>query len=423
MTIEKIKKNLNINGAKILLKKTKAFFPGKYRDYVAKHYLHLVNQNKEKKKNKIKIGFIVQLPEIWDKSVDVYNEMKTRNNVEVVLLTVPPYDLSEGKLGKSYENNYFLETYPDAIRAIDDNGRVIDIEALKLDYVFYPRPYDHYLPYELRSSQLLRYTRCCYIPYGFSGADIFNEGNTNKDFFRNIYITFHESDYMKKIFLKKFKKSYRSKIQHFESLGYPSLENYMNFSAQVTNEKKTILWTPRWSCDERIGGSNFLKYKDYMINIKEEIRDINMIFRPHPLMFEEMVRTKRMSEKEVTEYKERLRQKKIDFDSGTPIDETIKKSDVLVTDYSSIMIMFFLTGKPIVYCDSNIQFNESLEKIRDCIYIVRNQNELDEVLNKLRDGKDHLKEKRDYIIKTEFSNCNGASKKIVDYVINDYYTF
>ena len=90
-----------------------------------------IKNNLEKKiGKKVKVGFIVQMPAVWDKEVDVYNEMKKRDNIETFLLVVPPYDFANKKFNFSYENNYFIENYPEAIKAIEPSGKVIDIKKL-----------------------------------------------------------------------------------------------------------------------------------------------------------------------------------------------------------------------------------------------------------------------------------------------------
>lgn len=51
---------------------------------------------------------------------------------------------------------------------------------------------------------------------------------------------------------------------------------------------KIVLWTPRWSTDPYIGGSNFFNYKDIMTRLVKQNKNILFIFRPHPLMFENL---------------------------------------------------------------------------------------------------------------------------------------
>lgn len=387
------------------------------KDIIALRYF-ITMKRKINTEKKIKVGFIVQMYEIWDKTVSVYNEMKRREEFETFILVVPPYNLNTKQISSDYTDNPFIAEYPDAIKALDDTGNVIDISGLSLDYVFYPRPYDHYLPLKLRSYQLFRKIKCCYIPYGFSGAPVFNGGNSNPDFFRYIYAAFLDSDYMKNLMISKFRFSAFAKLKYFENLGYPSLEPY--FNKRTTEKHKTILWTPRWSYDERIGGSHFLELKDIIFKIKEQHNDWNLIFRPHPLMFEEFISKKIMSQNEVDEYLEQLRTSGIIYDHSTSIEEAIDNADILITDYSSIIVNFYLTGKPIIYCRSNIELNEIFGEMFRSVYIAEKENDAERFVNLLIEGKDDLKEARLETINKLFSDCNGAASRISDWIIDDY---
>ncbi len=369
----------------------------------------------KRKKNAgtMRVGFIVQMAELWDKQVDVYEELQKRENTEAILFVVPPYDREKGSIVSSYDNNYFLNRYPDAVKAVDAEGKEIELKQFNLDYVFYQRPYDSYIPAGLRSSMVAGFTRCCYIPYGFSGAEVFDRGNTNFRFFVNIQLSFMESAYMQKKLKQKFPMSSFLGIRRIENQGYPSLEPYM----QVVDPKKveTVLWTPRWSYDPSIGGSHFLEYKDLLSKIKQNRK--KCVFRPHPMMFEELKVKGFMTAEEISNYLSGLEVQGIEYDTGCPINQAIEKADVLITDYSSIIIMFFLTGKPIIYCPSQIELNDTYSEMSKYMYIAENEQQISYYLEQIMQGNDYLYEKRKMYIATEFSNHRDASKRIVDTLI------
>ncbi len=364
---------------------------------------------------RLRVGFLVQMAEIWDKQMNVYKELLTRDNAEVFLFVVPPYDNERKTLANSYYNNYFLDNYPNTIKAVDAYGKEIDLRQYELDYVFYQRPYDHYLPKGLRSNIVSAYARCCYIPYGFSGSDVFDSGNTNFHFFVNIYASFMESAYMRKKLKQKFPVSSALGVRRIENVGYPSLEPFLKPVGKKHVE--TILWTPRWSYDPTMGGSHFLEYKDMLSGIKNEFHDVNGIFRPHPMMFEELKVKGLITAEEISNYLCGLEAQEIEYDTGCPINQAIEKADVLITDYSSIIIMFFLTGKPIIYCPSQIELNDTYSEMSKYMYIAENEEQIYYYLEQIMQGNDYLQEKRKMYIATEFSNHRNASKRIVDTLI------
>ena len=372
-----------------------------------------IKKNLEKKiGKKVKVGFIVQMPAVWDKEVDVYNEMKKRDNIETFLLVVPPYDFANKKFNFSYENNYFIENYPEAIKAIDPSGKVIDIKKLGLDYLFFQRQYDHYLPPELSSIELVKDIKCCYIPYGYSGSDVFNPGNTDPIFFRNMSYVFVESDYIKYVFEEKYRKKRMYKYQHIKSLGYPDLEQF--FDESEVGMVKKIMWTPRWYYDKKLGGSHFFENKDDIFKIKEENLDIELVFRPHPLMFEQFINQGLMTADEEEAFKSKIREASIKYDSDSMISNAIHENDLLITDYSSIIINFFLTGKPIIYCKANYDLNDDYSRMAEGIYVAENSEQLSQYVKMLINGKDPLKEKRAEIISEYKKKHVGSAKRIVD---------
>ena len=381
-------------------------------------YRRIKNTKKRhKKKTPIRVVFLVQVSEIWNKQSDVYDAMKENPLFDPILFLIPQFDMVHNRVETEYGNNYFLQNYNDIIKAYD-KGKWFDLTSLKPDYVFYQRPYDSYLPKQYRSYVVANYAKCCYIPYGYAGADVFNEGNSNKLFFRNIYITFLESGYMASILKKKFKRSVRNRVQYFKNIGYPSLSRY--FSIEPVDKFSRILWTPRWSYDPILGGSNYLKYKDTILKIKEDYHDYDITFRPHPLLFGELKTKSLMTENEIDDYLNQLKQSDIRYDTDSPLFDTLKETDVLITDYSSIMIEFFLTGRPIIYCDGGIELNKEYAHLAKGMYIAHNENEIMSYLKDLNSGNDYLREKRNAMIEKYKEKHLNAKDNIVKFIQNDY---
>ena len=75
-----------------------------------KHKNNSISEN-----GKISVGFIVQMPEIWDKLEPIYESMVDNDRFEVALILAPQYDFKNECLIYSFTNNYFLEKYKDVI--------------------------------------------------------------------------------------------------------------------------------------------------------------------------------------------------------------------------------------------------------------------------------------------------------------------
>lgn len=228
---------------------------------------------------------------------------------------------------------------------------------------------------------------------------------------------FHDSDHMKGVHQKKFQNKGYYKYQHNMSLGYPSLVHF--FSLKKRDDVMNILWTPRWSYDPEYGGSHFFEYKDVIIDIKRENPDRAVIIRPHPLMFDEFIKNGLMTKADVDEYKSKIKKLGIIFDNNSLIINTFDRSDLLITDFSTIIISYFLTGKPIIYCKAQYEFNPEFEKLAQGIYFAENEEQLREYTDMLLKGNDPLAEKRTEVIEILRKKHSGAAQRIVDYLLSN----
>lgn len=393
---------------------------GAYTTLLARYRLKRLMQRKKKQDQKIRVGFVVQMPEIWDKEKPVYDTMNHDKRFETLLIVVPSYNFADDRIGQyGTEWDFFREEqyHNNVVKAIGEAGNVINLTELHLDYVFLQRPYDHYLPRELRSGQLLRYAKTCYIPYGYVGSSAFHVLNTNKAFFKNIYFSFSDSDTINKMLLDKFQYTVKNGMQHFESLGYPALEKY--FGLHFSNGKHEVLWTPRWSTDAKVGGSHFIEYRQMFLKLAGECSEIKFTFRPHPLMFDHLIKNDIMSREEVAMYQEELKRLDIRYSMGEDILNDFSSAEILVTDFSSIIIEYFLTGRPLIYCPASYELNEAFSKMLPGIYVAKNWKEINDTVKMLLAGQDTLKEKRKSIIQEFYQTHSGAALRIVECIASD----
>ena len=411
---------------KSILPKTIIDFLKKYREYSPKNIykdaltIHNIQQvsRKEKTGKLIKVGFIVQMAEIWDKELPIFDAMLSDSAFEVDMIIVPPYNQVRKEVEHTYQlSNYFITHYSNYVLAYQ-NGEWISLESRNYDYIFLQRPYDLYLPEGFKSSDIVKFAKVCYIPYGFSGSDVFNPGLLDKRFFRNVYFIFLESEYMKGLLSEKFRFPIEKRFHKIMNKGYPALIPY--FSFPPITQYHTFTWTPRWSFDEIIGGSNFLRFKDTFLQIAKDHKECRFIFRPHPLMFGEIEEKGLMTSDEIKQYENSLSQYGITYDKDAPLFDSLKNTDVLITDYSSIIIHFFITGRPIVYCESCIELNRTFQTLREGMYIVKTETDLSSVIDQLIRGEDTQKQLREGIVENLSIFHQDSTNKIVDEIKLDY---
>ncbi len=370
-------------------------------------------QNKEKTK-KAKVGFIVQMPEIWDKEAPVFEEMLSDERCDAFLIVVPPYNLVRSQIDNyGMELAFFKQRYSESriIQAYQDENW-IELQHCGFDYIFFQRCYEHYLPKIYHASSVIKYAKTCYIPYCFHALDD-DASYYRNAFFANLYLFFCCSEQQQK-------KQKPSKFKKCVFLGFPALTGIER--SYHSDRTQTVLWTPRWTNDDakEAGGSNFIKYMDSMMNLKDGNDNIQLVFRPHPLAFSNAIKTGIMSEEQVDEYKQKALDKGIVFDTNAYAEDTFKETDILVTDFSSIVIMYMLSGKPFIYCSStDVRFSETYKRVIECAYVAKDFSEIEMHIKHLINGVDPLKEKRLELAKSLREKHRDAAKRIVDYIANE----
>ena len=99
------------------------YLTGIYNDIRSRMYLKRISSHHDSSRP-IRVGFIVQMYEVWSKSEPVYRIMKSDKRFETTLLVVPPFDSVTGTVLTSYsENDPFLTGYTDELKhTITDHG-------------------------------------------------------------------------------------------------------------------------------------------------------------------------------------------------------------------------------------------------------------------------------------------------------------
>lgn len=387
----------------------KIFSMIKYQKELKKKF-KIVNKKPIDKTN-IKIAIIAQMPEIWDKLESVYKEMMSRDNISVTFIVVPEYDFNKKQINNNYgkELDFFKTVSPNYILALNEN-EWIDIKDYNFDYVFYQRPYDWYLPEILQSNYVSNYSKICYVPYAnFQGYDF----SLDLPFFHSVSYAFMYSDESCDILKNKSRKRLLSKYQSFYN-AYPIYENYLTLKTQKNDGKVKIVWTPRWTTDETSGGSHFFDYKDKILELNKKFNNIEVVFRPHPLAFANYISTGLMTSEEVSDYKNKMEENGVILDENAIIEDTLRDTDILISDGSSIVTLFFLTGKPVIFCGTRKLMNDTSKQVADTLYNANSWQEIEDFLVELVNNNDYNYENRVNVRKKLFSDRDNIAKFVVD---------
>lgn len=396
----------------------------------AKAISNFLQERRIKRGNgQIRVGFICQYLPAWSKVEEIYQMMKEDPRFDPVILCVPS-GIAKSKLLEptSLENDVYehliTHGYPEAINTLVGENKWLDLKQQNFSYIFYPRPYNALMPRPYTSHEVSKYSKICIIMYSVSLTKDIMQITLNRDFMANAYLYFAEFPHIKAYNEERNRLPHHLNLQKTVSLGYPMMErlykmrNEESQSWCFSKNDFRVIWTPRWTSDLAMGGTNFFKYYLRIIDFAEKHKDIDFLLRPHPLAFSHFIETGEMTAEEVSAYKSKCESMpNVSIDKEQRYEATLWQSSVMVSDISGIMPEFFFTGKPLIYCSSNmiLEVSAPIKRMLEGCYTVECEQELFACLEMLKRGEDPLREKRNIIRDELFANWNaGICSNIVE---------
>ena len=374
-------------------------------------------KNKSNKIEVINVLFILQYPEMWNTYRSIYAEFLNDLRFDCTILAVPKQIGVNNSNGRFDQENVAVDfCKKNNLKYVDtgNEGRWMDINILSPDLIFIQRPYDECMPNHLSLEKLSVNSMIIYVPYGYEFVNnIHLDIEYNDNFINNVFYCFAENDDTVKYIKKRSMFDTLFGIRKVFNLGYPRFD-LINQKDENCNSRKNILWTPRWSLSEINDKSHFLDYIEILKTYFSKNKDLNLIIRPHPLMFKNFIEKGVFSKEKLEELKDEIDLiDNIEWDNNQNYLDTFNKVDILISDFSSIIIEFFATNKPIIYCGGFEGFNNVGRQMMKGLYHASNDHELISMLEYLTCNYDKFFEiNRDTISKyIKKDNRIGASIK------------
>lgn len=377
----------------------------------------LKRQLKNMRKDKIKVVFVCHRPAVWDALKTVYEACMEDEMFDVTIVAIPN-KIQLPKLGFAHEEyksegaeEFFMDYPCKVINGYNyDTKTWLNLESLEPDYLFFQTPYDICRPPEYQSNVVAMFTKLCQVHYGMPFMDGFiAEESFPVSFLRNTYFHFAEYEEMRKYYVDRVDDNPVHKKNRVVLTGYPKLDagkrfigcDDDNWNYHDSGKRYRVMWTPRWNTEEN--SCTFFDYKDLLVDYITNNQKTEMLFRPHPQAFNEFISRKQMTEAEVTEYKNKYKNAdNLNIDNKQEYLSSFYSSDVLITDESSIIPEYFLTGKPIIFTYKETHLNEFARKIAEGFYWAKDWDEVKGHLDMLLAGKDEKKEQREKLIAEAF---------------------
>lgn len=376
--------------------------------------------NKEYKQDLISIVFIQTFPSGWNSVKPIFDKLILNEKFIVKVLVVPSnrdiYDKKKidfiyNQYFKKIDNKYLIKSFD------NQTNEWFNLKDLRPTYVFYNRPYDQELVNKnYRSNIVSSYSKICFLHYGYSLSNDYSNYWRNGSFIYNTSIIFAENlskyiEYNNALRLQLFfnlTKIYNFGYPRFELLNKSTKTNYLN-------KNFTILWTPRWSFnDNSIDKSSFLMYNNMFYDFFKKNVNINFICRPHPLMFQSLLKSNILSKEELDKYILNI-SKSLNMSIDDDIDyiNTIEKADLIITDYTAMIADFYHSGKQIIYLGRDNHFNNEAKEMSSSFHYASDMDSIIKLINNIRLNKHSSKPKKHTNID------NNTTNKIINVLSNE----
>ncbi len=214
--------------------------------------------------------------------------------------------------------------------------------------------------------------------------------------------------------------------------GYCKMDGLAQYQQKVPNKRKTILICPHHTVWDFNGIclSNFLQYAEFFLELPKKFPQVDFIFRPHPLLFYNLVYSKKIwTEEQKNEYLKKMTSyRNVTFDDNISFFESFAKSDACIHDCGSFTAEYFYTENPCCYMLKNkAEIDEQFLPIgKECLevyYQAYSQTEIEKFIQSVViEENDPLKDKRKILAKKIKVNYPNVGKYILNYLKKELFS-
>jgi hypothetical protein len=335
---------------------------------------------KRKNKEKITIGFFILYPQTFP-SLSLIKALEKIEGLELLLIPIPDMMREPDnriKLFKKIERS-FKGAGRNLIDIYDKNkNEYIDISE-KLDLVCISNPYDclthKFFTIEyLKDKDILPF----YINYGFNITNYSKKVISQKEFayFWKIFV---ETKYCMEYYILYS----TARKESLSLVGYAKMDALAEQLIKSRKRKKIVL-APHHTLEGlgfELQLSNFIRYADFFLKLPEIYKNIDFVFRPHPLLFYNLKSHGIWNEIKIKLYLEKLHSlENLVHDEETSYMELFANSDGLIHDCGSFTAEYLFTEKPACYLLNESGGHEEFtflgENCLDQHYLARSEGEI-----------------------------------------------
>ena len=341
-----------------------------------------------KKKDKIKVAFFLIHSSVW-KYERVYQLMKEDECFDPIVIVCPYLGYGEEsmlrEMNQSY-GNFKIKGYNVIKTLNEETGEWLNVKKeIQPDIVIFTNP--HRLTKDEYYITNYRDTLTCYAPYAFVVIHSIVM-HYNQIFHHLLWKHFVETKYHKE-FAIRYAKADTSNIQ---ITGYPSLDRIyaLDYIPSIVWKEfpnklaKRIIWAPHHSIEGQGDGldySSFVNYSKYFVELLESNNNIQMAFKPHPILKVKLYKDKDWGKEKTDAYFKKWDElPNGQLEEGDYID-LFFTSDAMILDSASFIVEYLYFDKPILFTmrDDNVKerFNSFGRMVFNYMYTAKNSVEVE----------------------------------------------
>lgn len=376
-------------------------------------------RHKVSRGEKVKVLFIVDNTSKW-KCQSLFEELAKKSVFEPMMgLSLRNFrDDEDACKKKLHEDRRFYEGLGNRCVNLEENDDLNPLEEIKPDIVFFQEPWGFDSGF-LCVTEVSRHALTFYVPYSVEFDDA-KCGRYSMDFFHNrlfcnIAWNMEQARYMKR-FIPFYNRS--GKIV---GLGHPIFDQLNKGDEEPEGY---VIYAPHFSfplqeAERILTISTFLDTGVYILEYAKRHPEIKWLFKPHPLLRDELIKRGVWTEKMVNNYYSEWEKIGASCYDGDYF-KLFRKSKAMITDCSSFLLEFPATGNPLIRMvppENNANVRESVRPFINTLYTTYDIVQLEAALDKvIVRGVDERREDRIIEMKNLDMIGNNAAQKIVNFI-------
>lgn len=363
------------------------------------------------------VVFFAELGQKWDSMKSVYNAFKKRSDCEVKVVLTPIFRAikSDEKIVKDIIYEDYLT--PMGIEHIP--YMQYDLAKELPDLAFISNPYESVTLSKFWPENIAKYTRLVYLQY-FTDMIVNSETiqvHCNMPIAKHAWRIIAQSEKIREL----HKQYGPLRGKNVLATGLPKWDDI--YSANLNRVELDSSWEKKikgrkvflWNSFYNIGSdkSTLLEYGNAIINLFSERKDIALIWRPHPMtetIFKIYLPQYASFWKELKDIVNQSDNMLLDVNPSYQM--AFQYSDALISDWSSLLVQYMMTKKPILWLRKENISEDYLSNSKflvrmDCLEQATSIEDIYEFVNRITKGIDLNRDSRLNVLQEDLPNIDG----------------